>query len=97
MTNLRVKFGEISSAEIAVDKALTMMVEEPLLIVRPLMQVGEQRRAGFEVEQVHNWIGLSLDSIGERDPKNCPPVSQQHPERQRLRNDLIRDFPEERQ
>lgn len=52
-----------------------MMVAEPLLIVRPLMQVGEERMAGFDTDQVHNWLGLKLDSVGERDPQNCPCVS----------------------
>jgi nitrogenase-associated protein len=74
-TNPRVKSGEIVPAEVSADEALTMMVEEPLLIVRPLMQSAQERLAGFEVAEVHNWIGLSLDSVGERDPKNCPCVT----------------------
>ena len=75
ISNPRVKAGELVPAEVSVAAALKMMVVEPLLIVRPLMQVGEQRLAGFEVEQVHNWIGLALDTVGERDPKNCPCVT----------------------
>jgi len=76
-SNPRVKAGELVPAEIAPDEALAMMVAEPLLIVRPLMQVGEQRLAGFDVTEVHNWIGLALDSVGERDPKHCPCVTGQ--------------------
>lgn len=75
ITNPRVKSGELVPAEISAAEALSMMVAEPLLIVRPLMQVKEQRLAGFDVDQVHNWIGLSLESVGERDPKNCPCVT----------------------
>ncbi len=74
-SNPKVKSGELVPAEISVEAALEMMVAEPLLVVRPLMQVGQQRLAGFDVEQVHNWIGLELDSVGERDPKNCPCVT----------------------
>lgn len=74
-TNPRIKSGELVPAEITRQEALEMMTTEPLLIVRPLMQVGHQRLAGFDVGQVHNWIGLSLDSVGERDPKNCPCVT----------------------
>ena len=73
-SNPSVKNGEIVPAEIAPEDALDMMVKSPLLIVRPLMQVGEERLAGFDVQEVHNWIGLKLDSVGERDPKNCPCV-----------------------
>ena len=75
ITNPRVKSGELVPAEIFTQDALAMMVAEPLLIVRPLMQVGPQRMAGFDVQLVHNWIGLALDSVGERDPKNCPCVT----------------------
>lgn len=73
-SNPRVKAGEIKPAEISAAEAIEMMVAEPLLIVRPLMQVGEERLAGFDVQQVHNWIGLTLDAVGERDPRNCPCV-----------------------
>ncbi|PLY11831.1 MAG: hypothetical protein C0624_01300 [Desulfuromonas sp.] len=74
-SNPRVKSGELLPEKTTSQEALTMMVAEPLLIVRPLMQVGEQRLAGFDVEEVHNWVGLSLDSVGERDPKHCPCVT----------------------
>lgn len=74
-SNPQVKSGEIVPARVAPQLALTMMVAEPLLIVRPLMQVGEQRLAGFEVQQVHNWIGLELEEIGPRNPQHCPCVT----------------------
>jgi len=74
-SNPKIKSGEIDPARVAPQMALTMMVAEPLLIVRPLMQVGEQRLAGFEVQQVHNWIGLELEVIGPRNPQHCPCVT----------------------
>ena len=75
LSNPRVKSGEVLPGQITAADALNMMVEEPLLIVRPLMQVGEERLAGFDVTEVHNWIGLALEAIGERDPKHCPCVT----------------------
>jgi nitrogenase-associated protein len=71
----RVKAGEVIPGTYGREEALRLMVAEPLFIVRPLMQVGGERLAGFEVVQVHNWIGLALDSAGERDPRNCPCVT----------------------
>ncbi|GFE62858.1 hypothetical protein [Geobacter sp. AOG2] len=71
----KVKSGEVVPGDFSRQEALALMVAEPLYIVRPLMQVGDERLAGFEVEQVHNWIGLALDSVGERDPRNCPCVT----------------------
>ena len=71
----KVKAGEVVPGSFGREEALRLMVAEPLFIVRPLMQVGDERLAGFEVAQVHNWIGLALDSVGERDPRNCPCVT----------------------
>lgn len=71
----KVKSGEVVPERYNPQEALRLMVAEPLYIVRPLMQVGEERLAGFDVGQVHNWIGLVLASVGERDPRNCPCVS----------------------
>lgn len=71
----RVKSGGVIPAAFGRDDALELMVAEPLFIVRPLMQVGEERLAGFDVTEVHNWIGLALDSVGTRDPRNCPCVT----------------------
>jgi len=73
-SNPLVKSGQVIPAEIEAAEALAMMVAEPLLIVRPLMQVKDARLAGFDVQEVHNWIGLKHEAIGERDPKNCPCV-----------------------
>lgn len=70
----QVKSGEVVPAGYGRDQALELMTTEPLFIVRPLMQVGEERMAGFDVTQVHNWIGLQMESVGERDPRNCPCV-----------------------
>ena len=38
--------------------ALALMLKEPLLIRRPLLEVGEQREVGFDVQKIDAWIGL---------------------------------------
>lgn len=73
-SNPLVKSGAIVPAEVSPQDALEMMISEPLLIVRPLMQVDDERLAGFDLQEVHNWIGLKLETVGERDPKHCPCV-----------------------
>lgn len=75
----RVKSGETLPGSFSREEALQLMVAEPLFIVRPLMQIGNERLAGFDVKQVHNWIGLALDSVGDRDPRNCPCVTRSAP------------------
>lgn len=55
----RVKSGEIDPAAIGASQALALMLEDPLLIRRPLLQVGGRREAGFEPDHIDAWIGLA--------------------------------------
>jgi len=73
-SNPQIKTGDIVPGALSEQQALDLMVAEPLLILRPLMQVGEQRSAGFDVPHLHAWIGLDLQAVGEGDPQQC-----QHP------------------
>jgi nitrogenase-associated protein len=54
----RVKSGEIDPAACTAPEALRLMLEDPLLIRRPLMRVGDRREAGFDQALVDAWIGL---------------------------------------
>lgn len=73
-THPQIKAGQFNPAAISAAEALDLMIRQPLYIVRPLLQVDNECLAGFDVAQVHNWIGLKLEAVGERDPKNCPCV-----------------------
>ncbi|PWC78249.1 ArsC/Spx/MgsR family protein [Azospirillum sp. TSH64] len=53
-----VKNGELVPESMDEAGALAAMVERPLLIRRPLMQVGDRRDCGFETDRVDAWIGL---------------------------------------
>ncbi len=53
-----VKSGEIVPETLSGDEALNLLLINPLLIRRPLMQVGEERRVGFDAAAVAAWIGL---------------------------------------
>lgn len=57
------------------------MVQNPLLIRRPLMQVGDRREVGFDSETVEAWIGLHSadeqqqpvrDTLIQQDLQTCP-------------------------
>ncbi len=56
----RIKAGEITPGKMTSTHALEMMVADPLLIRRPLMQVGDRRAAGFDQAKVAAWIGLQV-------------------------------------
>ncbi|MFN7503822.1 MAG: ArsC/Spx/MgsR family protein, partial [Dolichospermum sp.] len=67
----RVKSGEVNPENITAENALIMMLRDPLLIRRPLIQVGDRREIGFDVEKIDTWIGLkpvdeSLQQMSEK-------------------------------
>lgn len=40
------------------ETALGLLLKDPLLIRRPLLEVGDERMAGFDVAAINAWIGL---------------------------------------
>ena len=71
-----IKHGEIDPEAISEQEALALMLENPLLIRRPLMQVGDSLMAGFDQQAVDNWIGLS-ESGATSDLESCPKTHDQ--------------------
>lgn len=69
----RIKSGEVVPEQLSKSEALNKMLIDPLLIRRPLMQVGELYRVGFDINAVHAWIGLtSNDKRSGEDMESCP-------------------------
>ena len=66
-----IKLGEIDPETQSEEEALVLMLENPLLIRRPLMQVGDSLMAGFEQQAVDNWIGLT-ETEATSDLESCP-------------------------
>lgn len=60
----RIKSGEINPADLDADTALTLMLNDPLLIRRPLMKVNDVSRVGFDTEEIRAWIGLNEEKPG---------------------------------
>ena len=73
----QVKSGQVDPESFGEVEALELMCKEPLLIRRPLMQVGKERRVGFEVAEVEQWLGSSLvettrwEKLGADDMEKC--------------------------
>jgi hypothetical protein len=75
-----VKSGEVVPEAMDETTALAALVERPLLIRRPLMQVGDRRDCGFETDRVDAWIGLGGAASAEGRMEGClrpdmPPCS----------------------
>lgn len=67
----RIKSGEVQTSALAADTALSMMIADPLLIRRPLMEVDGVCLAGFDADTVHAWIGLNDEQPAD-DVETCP-------------------------
>ena len=67
----QVKSGRLMPAELGETEALTMMLHDPLLIRRPLMEVNGEFRAGFNAAAVDAWIGLN-QAKPEGGIETCP-------------------------
>ena len=67
----RIKSGEIVPETLDGEAALALMLEDPLLIRRPLMQCGERRTAGFEPEHLRDWLGPPEPAAEPADLERC--------------------------
>jgi nitrogenase-associated protein len=66
----RVKSGEVNPKILDEIAALTLMIDDPLLIRRPLLEAAGVRRAGFDAAIVDEWIGLTAKP--SEDLETCP-------------------------
>ncbi|MGK7913881.1 MAG: ArsC/Spx/MgsR family protein [Synechococcus sp.] len=64
--------GELRPEQLDADIALTLMMEQPILIRRPLMQVSDRRTAGFDCAEVDAWVGLKPQTDLTQDVQTCP-------------------------
>ncbi|GAB6140597.1 hypothetical protein JCM14076_13260 [Methylosoma difficile] len=65
-----IKIGQIRPEVLDEERALDLMLENPLLIRRPLLQVGEEKRVGFDPLILDEWIGLTEQTAA--DLESCP-------------------------
>ncbi len=71
-----IKRGVINPEQLDEYQAISLMLEDPLLIRRPLMHVAGKRVSGFDQEQVNKWIGLTKINA-KTDYQQCHKASNQ--------------------
>ena len=69
----QIKLGEINPENMSEATALQLMIEDPTLIRRPIIQVGDTCQLGFNRHQVNAWIGLASPR-GLEKLEVCPKV-----------------------
>lgn len=64
---VRVKSGEVDPDRLNPDEAMALLLADPALIRRPLIEAEGQRHVGWEPERIAAWIGLgdAMPSVGE--------------------------------
>jgi len=72
-----IKTGLVVPQNLDAEIALELMVLDPLLIRRPLIQVDNLRHVGFDLNIIDQWIGLHLRGGNEITPERmdletCP-------------------------
>jgi nitrogenase-associated protein len=65
----RIKSGEIVPETLDADTALWLMLQDPLLIRRPLIEADGRLEIGFDQDIIHAWLGLTPTSS---DLESCP-------------------------
>lgn len=74
-----IRNGDVVPADLDDEQALALMQQDPLLIRRPLMQVGNLQRAGFNTGDIDSWIGLgSAAETVKPDLEACPRTDSHH-------------------
>lgn len=72
----RIKRGEIRPETLSEPEALAALMNEPLLIRRPLLESGGRCVSGFDPAMIGVWLGLTdgLPAVGEGCPRpDMPP------------------------
>jgi len=66
-----VKAGEVVPEDLDAETAIALMLRQPLLIRRPLMQWQDGRMVGFDLQEVETRIGLAAASDLSQDLQTC--------------------------
>jgi nitrogenase-associated protein len=68
----KVKSGEVIPEQIAENKALQMMLSDPLLIRRPLIEAAGHYEIGFDAAKIDAWLGLT--QLPQGDIESCKKI-----------------------
>ncbi len=66
-----IKNGSVIPESLNERQAIELMINDPLLIRRPLLEVDGRRQAGFDPQTIEAWLGLSAGKLQD-DLETCP-------------------------
>lgn len=68
----QVKYGLIVPELLTSEQAIELIIQEPLLIRRPLMRIGDHYLSGFDAERVNQVLALSWSENEKDELERCP-------------------------
>jgi nitrogenase-associated protein len=70
----QIREGEIIPEKLDQETALELMVKYPILIRRPLIQIGDRRTVGFDLAKLNGWLDLKAvkEQVKSLDLETCP-------------------------
>ncbi|QDF29290.1 ArsC/Spx/MgsR family protein [Halarcobacter anaerophilus] len=61
----KIKSGEINIKKLTKEQLVELMIKEPLLIKRPLIQVNDIKICGFDIPKLNKALNLEIDTKKE--------------------------------
>lgn len=58
----KIKNKELDISKLSKDEIVELMIAEPILIKRPLIQIGEIRICGFDMDKINSILKTNLDA-----------------------------------
>ena len=87
----KIKSGEIDPSKLDAATAISLMLQDPILIRRPLIEVERRKAAGFDLALVEEWLGLSDPKTRDTDLETCrrPPAAQRGEQASDSKNRMV--------
>lgn len=57
----KIKNNEIDLNALSKDEIVTLMCSEPILIKRPLLEIGDKKVCGFDIEKINQILNSKID------------------------------------
>ena len=56
----KIKNNELNFEELSKEELIELMINEPILIKRPLLELGEYKLCGFDIEKINQILGTAI-------------------------------------
>jgi nitrogenase-associated protein len=67
----KIKSGEIDPSNLDAATAISLMLQDPILIRRPLIEAEGRKASGFDLASIEEWLGLSDPKTRNTDLETC--------------------------